>query len=110
MGYLESIVMGNSQLSELDIVKMLRQLELEWTGKDYDILRKNCCHFVDTLCICMGVGPIPTWTTSLAGTGAAIAETGQYLDMGRKSVTARLSRKAETNCWTDSACYGVCSL
>jgi len=102
--------MGSSRLSELDLIRLLRKLELEWSGKDYDILRKNCCHFVDTLCICMGVGSIPTWTTSLAGTGAAIAETGQYLDTRRQSVTTHLSKHADGNCWATSACYGVCSV
>jgi len=109
--YLESIVMGNCRMSELDVVKLLRHLESEWPGTGYDILKRNCCHFSDTLCICMGVGPIPTWVTNLAGTGAAIADTGEYLDRRRKTVTNKLVEEVDAHCWTDIACAaGVCSL
>merc|ERR1712226_1092061 len=102
--YLESIALGNTQMSELDVIRMLRQLELEWSGKDYDIMRKNCCHFADRLCTLMGVGPIPSWTTSLAGTGAAIAETGESLDLRRLSATAHLS-----SCALGLGCFpGMC--
>merc|ERR1719471_570998 len=45
---------------------------MEWMSEDYDILRRNCCHFSAELCKELGVGPLPSWLTSLAGAGAVL--------------------------------------
>lgn len=42
-----------------------------WQGTGYDVLTRNCCHFSDELSRQLGVGPLPLWTMSLAGAGAA---------------------------------------
>merc|ERR1712224_594494 len=45
---------------------------MQWMSEDYDILRRNCCHFSAALCEELGVGPVPSWVTNLAGVGAAL--------------------------------------
>merc|ERR1719282_274777 len=42
----------------------------KWLGEDYDLLRKNCCHFSNEFAKRLGVGPIPNWVLNLAGAGA----------------------------------------
>ena len=41
------------------------------------MLRHNCCHFSDALCIKLGLGPIPAWVHSLADAGAALGDAEQ---------------------------------
>jgi len=69
--YCESVHMGETTTSEDDVLKLVYAMQMLWTVKDYDTLRKNCCHFCDDFCKRLGVGPIPDWIMSLAGAGAA---------------------------------------
>lgn len=70
--YREAIEMGNTSMSKQDVNKLINKLKLEWKGQQYDLLRHNCCHFADALCLSLGVGPVPGWVTSLAGVGAML--------------------------------------
>merc|ERR1712226_984265 len=45
----------------------------EYPGDDYDLLRRNCCHFADDFCQRLGVGSIPGWIYRLARVGAGVA-------------------------------------
>lgn len=72
--YREAVLMGDTCLTPMKVRLLLRRLEVEWPGKDYDLLRKNCCHFCDEFCQRLGVGCIPSWLTNLAGAGATIAD------------------------------------
>mmetsp|Transcript_35423 Transcript_35423/g.75439 ORF Transcript_35423/g.75439 Transcript_35423/m.75439 type:complete len:219 (-) Transcript_35423:51-707(-) len=69
--YSESIPMGRTMMSEEEVLALVRQLEKDWPGAAYHILRRNCCHFSDVLCKRLGVGGIPDWVTNLASAGAA---------------------------------------
>merc|ERR1712066_305892 len=64
--------MGATPLSEEDVRNIVKQMEQEWLGHEYDLLSRNCCHFSDVLCRRIGVGFIPRWVLNLAGTGAAL--------------------------------------
>lgn len=55
----ETIEMGMTAMSESEAKALLKQLSLEWRGRSYDMLAKNCNHFCDELCQKLGVGPIP---------------------------------------------------
>lgn len=68
----ESIVMGETSLSEKEVHAIIGGLAPRWDANSYDLLRRNCCHFADALCIQLGVGPVPEWVTSLAGVGAML--------------------------------------
>ncbi|CAE7283269.1 unnamed protein product [Symbiodinium sp. CCMP2592] len=39
---------------------------------DYDLLRRNCCHFADDFARRLGVGGIPGWVMRLAKVGAGV--------------------------------------
>eukprot|EP00930_Biecheleria_cincta_P088733 TRINITY_DN77990_c0_g1_i1.p1 TRINITY_DN77990_c0_g1~~TRINITY_DN77990_c0_g1_i1.p1 ORF type:complete len:302 (-),score=47.11 TRINITY_DN77990_c0_g1_i1:14-880(-) len=70
--YREPVPMAETDMSEREVQALLVQLADEWPGKDYDLLRKNCCHFSDEFCRRLGVGSVPAWVTNLAGAGATL--------------------------------------
>ncbi|CAK9079713.1 DeSI-like protein At4g17486 [Durusdinium trenchii] len=70
--YREPVDMGTTTMTKQDVKLLIEKLKPEWKGDDYDLLRRNCCHFSDALCISLGVGPLPGWVTSLAGVGAML--------------------------------------
>lgn len=70
--YRESLPMGRCPLSENDCAELLERMSQEWRGLDYDLLRKNCCHFSAEFVDRLGVGPMPPWVTQLAGAGATL--------------------------------------
>lgn len=70
--YRESHPMGETRMSVQQLASLLDRMQAEWPGADYDLLRHNCCHFSDTFCKELGVGPIPAWVTNLAGAGATL--------------------------------------
>jgi len=52
----------------VQLAQLVRQLEQSWSGPDYDVLSRNCCHFTQELCTRLGVGPAPEWLNLLAET------------------------------------------
>jgi len=70
--YREQVVMGRTEMSELEVESVLEELREEWVGQDYDLLRRNCCHFSDEFCRRLGVGAIPAWVNNLAAAGASL--------------------------------------
>lgn len=66
----ETIVLRETRLSADKIADVISQLIEEYPGNDYDLLRRNCCHFADDFCIRLGVGSIPGWVHRLARIGA----------------------------------------
>jgi len=74
--YCEPVSMGNTSMSIDEVATLLASMSNEWSGNSYSLLKRNCCHFCDELCQQLGVGPIPSWVTHLAKTGAAILDEG----------------------------------
>mmetsp|Transcript_85309 Transcript_85309/g.275318 ORF Transcript_85309/g.275318 Transcript_85309/m.275318 type:complete len:208 (-) Transcript_85309:79-702(-) len=70
--YMQSIPMGKSSIPEDDLHGLVEMMERDWTVGEYDLLRHNCCHFCNELCLRLGVGGIPPWVMSLAGAGDAL--------------------------------------
>mmetsp|Transcript_96117 Transcript_96117/g.200786 ORF Transcript_96117/g.200786 Transcript_96117/m.200786 type:complete len:272 (-) Transcript_96117:202-1017(-) len=70
--YRESVPMGSTSMSQAEVAALVRQMQVEWPGADYDLLRRNCCSFSDAFCRRLGIGPIPKWVTNLAGAGATL--------------------------------------
>merc|ERR1719401_1782300 len=76
---------------------------VQWRGEDYDLLRHNCCHFADALCVALGVGHIPFWVTNLAGAGASLEHgvqqaytiAGQGLDGARNAAIIAAAKAGE---------------
>eukprot|EP00929_Paragymnodinium_shiwhaense_P043537 TRINITY_DN22387_c0_g1_i1.p1 TRINITY_DN22387_c0_g1~~TRINITY_DN22387_c0_g1_i1.p1 ORF type:complete len:432 (+),score=77.67 TRINITY_DN22387_c0_g1_i1:134-1297(+) len=70
--YRETIILRPSHLSEEDVSRTVSQLMEEYPGNDYDLLRRNCCHFADDFCQRLGVGAIPGWVHRFARIGAKL--------------------------------------
>jgi len=89
----DSLFMGTTSLSKTDVRTLMKVLEVEWPGRSYDSLRRNCCHFCNRLSECLGTGPIPAWITHLASAGAAIVDTQEFLEKKKESLQASLCCK-----------------
>jgi hypothetical protein len=52
--------------------QVIKEMQREYMGTDYDILRKNCCSFARDACLRLGLAPeeIPSWFSNLAESGA----------------------------------------
>ncbi|CAD7948284.1 unnamed protein product [Amoebophrya sp. A120] len=59
--YRQTIFVGLCKLTNENIAELLGNAVEKWPGDDYDLLRRNCCHFADEFCIQLGVGPLPAW-------------------------------------------------
>mmetsp|Transcript_123293 Transcript_123293/g.356253 ORF Transcript_123293/g.356253 Transcript_123293/m.356253 type:complete len:241 (-) Transcript_123293:39-761(-) len=78
--YRKSVPMGRTTMFKDGVDELIRLMAREWPVNGYDLLRRNCCHFSNELCLELGVGPIPQWILHLAGAAAAIAE-GNFGDV-----------------------------
>eukprot|EP00411_Alexandrium_monilatum_P031077 CAMPEP_0175369364 /NCGR_PEP_ID=MMETSP0095-20121207/20655_1 /TAXON_ID=311494 /ORGANISM="Alexandrium monilatum, Strain CCMP3105" /LENGTH=333 /DNA_ID=CAMNT_0016667481 /DNA_START=92 /DNA_END=1091 /DNA_ORIENTATION=- len=74
--YSESVRMGRTNMTQSEVLKLIQLLTGYWPVAAYNTLTKNCCHFCNEFCLRLRVGSIPGWVMNLAGTGAAIMETG----------------------------------
>jgi len=70
--YRQSVPMGHTELSEDEVLELIDELEQQWPGNSYDLLKRNCCDFSNEFCKRLGVGPIPGWVKSAAGLGAFV--------------------------------------
>jgi len=70
--YRQTVDMGYTRCSPADVIEIVDQLLEEYPGDDYDLLRRNCCHFADDFTRRLGVGGIPGWVMRLAKVGAGV--------------------------------------
>jgi len=70
--YRQTVDMGYTKCSDADVIEIVTQLLEEYPGDDYDLLRRNCCHFADDFTKRLGVGGIPGWVIRLAKVGASV--------------------------------------
>lgn len=79
----ESLLMGETSLSESGVLTVVERLEAQlWTGQYYDTLKHNCCHFCDKLCKGLGVGRIPDSVQDLARKAGAVCDVMDSLRNG----------------------------
>lgn len=50
----------------LQVARIVRRLKVEWPGRSYNLLNRNCCHFCEDLCHQLGIGPVPGWLNRFA--------------------------------------------
>lgn len=67
--YRESIVLGETSRSILEVKQILRELSREWPGDSYDLLSRNCNHFCDAFCERLGIMKLPAWINRFANVG-----------------------------------------
>jgi len=72
--YRGSLDMGKTGLSQAQVHQLIVQLQQEWPGQDYDLLRRNCVQFSREMVQRLGCGPVPDWVTNLAGAGATLQD------------------------------------
>lgn len=70
--YRQTVNMLRTPMSAEEIAAVISDLIEEYPGDDYDLLRRNCCHFADDFCRRIGVGGIPGWVHRLARLGATV--------------------------------------
>jgi hypothetical protein len=68
----ETVPLKSTKLSAEDVSLLIGQMLEEYPGNDYDLLRRNCCHFADDFCRRLGTGGIPAWVHRLARVGAGV--------------------------------------
>eukprot|EP00971_Amphidinium_carterae_P224850 4460616-Amphidinium_carterae.2 len=68
----QTVSLPSTTLSRREINRVISDLMDEYQGRDYSVLRKNCCHFADDLCQRLGAGRMPGWVYRLARLGARI--------------------------------------
>jgi len=71
--YRQTVKLGLTEFESEEISEIISCLVEEYPGDDYDLLRRNCCHFADDFCQRLGVGQIPRWIHRLARIGAGVA-------------------------------------
>merc|ERR1712232_879734 len=84
--YRESVQMGQTELSDREVIDLLKVLAKDWPGSSYDVLRRNCCHFGDELCRWLAVGAIPDWITSAADAAHKVSSAGEKVKERRRSL------------------------
>jgi len=69
-----SVVMAQTELSSREVAKLVYSMCQGWSGKEYDLISRNCCSFATEFCKRLGVGPLPPWVDRFA----------RVLDHGKK--------------------------
>ena len=49
--YRESILMGETDLTQHEVEVLVQRMSPRWRGDGYSMLSRNCCHFCDELCM-----------------------------------------------------------
>lgn len=70
--YRQTVKLRCTQLSAEEVADVISQLIEDYPGDDYDLLRRNCCHFADDFARRLGAGRLPGWVYRLARVGAMV--------------------------------------
>jgi hypothetical protein len=97
-----SVPMGSVSLSHSEVTNLVRRMMKDWPGRKYDVLKRNCCHFCDELCVALGLGPIPRWTTHLAGAGATMEA---FYETSGTALSDTASAIADTFAYLGGPCF-----
>lgn len=87
----EAIDLGAVVLSKSQVARLVGRMADEWPGREYDLFRRNCCHFCEELCGHLGVARVPEYVFSLAAAGAKIRDGVEVAvsSVGTAACTAR---------------------
>mmetsp|Transcript_162146 Transcript_162146/g.519992 ORF Transcript_162146/g.519992 Transcript_162146/m.519992 type:complete len:236 (+) Transcript_162146:88-795(+) len=75
--YCQAVALGTTLVAELDVLRIVENLERRWRGDRYHVLEHNCCHFCAELCHLLGVRGLPGWVTNLAS-GLSVIHRGLF--------------------------------
>lgn len=101
--YLESLQLGSTKVSEIEVIDIIEKLEENWPGEAYDVFERNCCHFCAEFCKNLGVSNPPDWVTCLAARGAIVYKGMQ----GLKRSKQKLAEATGASCLSGRVCCDV---
>eukprot|EP00931_Biecheleriopsis_adriatica_P043229 TRINITY_DN24725_c0_g1_i1.p1 TRINITY_DN24725_c0_g1~~TRINITY_DN24725_c0_g1_i1.p1 ORF type:complete len:412 (-),score=76.25 TRINITY_DN24725_c0_g1_i1:287-1453(-) len=81
--YRQTLRLKDTKLSPEEVAELLSVFIEEYPGHDYDLLRRNCCHFANDFSKRLGAGRIPGWIHRLARVGAFLDSAVQRVSPGR---------------------------
>eukprot|EP00928_Gymnodinium_smaydae_P033180 TRINITY_DN23832_c0_g1_i1.p1 TRINITY_DN23832_c0_g1~~TRINITY_DN23832_c0_g1_i1.p1 ORF type:complete len:350 (+),score=52.99 TRINITY_DN23832_c0_g1_i1:51-1100(+) len=84
----ETIALGFTRLSHLQVLLVINDMKDEWLGCTYNALSRNCNHFAEELCLRLGVARPPAWVNSLAGVGLSASSALEAAYDGVADVTS----------------------
>ncbi|CAJ1340188.1 unnamed protein product [Effrenium voratum] len=77
--YRETLQLGVTDMSLEDVNEVISNMIEDYPGRNYDVLRRNCCHFADDFCQRLAVERPPEWVHRLARFGVGVEETLQVM-------------------------------
>lgn len=86
--FYQSLFMGEILLTMDEVHALVELLEIHWPATGYSMLSRNCCHFCENFCLCLGVGPVPSKIKSLA-------RAVERVETNRRLLEASVTRQAE---------------
>eukprot|EP00246_Nothoceros_aenigmaticus_P007564 TRINITY_DN2146_c0_g2_i1.p1 TRINITY_DN2146_c0_g2~~TRINITY_DN2146_c0_g2_i1.p1 ORF type:complete len:261 (-),score=36.32 TRINITY_DN2146_c0_g2_i1:197-979(-) len=90
--YRESISLGSTTLSPVEVKQVLNELSRAWPGYTYDLLSRNCNHFCEEFLERLGAQKLPPWVNRFATAGdAAVEAAANTMDKLRQAKTEIVS-------------------
>jgi hypothetical protein len=91
--YRESVEMGDSPLTEGQIVALIEAFEASWPGNEYDLLNHNCQSFAEAFLKELQVpNEFPKWIKRTTRVGASISNGAKSVASGVKSTGAAIGK------------------
>lgn len=96
----ETVSLGTTPLDRYQIATILKRLRSEWPGLSYDLLSRNCCHFVDVFAEELQVKPVPAWLNRFAVSAATALQATSDASNAVRGVRDELTRlSGESYSW-----------
>lgn len=79
--YRQTIDLGITTRSKVEVAALLSKLRREWPGNSYNLLNRNCCNFCEVFCRELGSRPVPGWLNRVAaGAETALVFTDRVVE------------------------------
>lgn len=82
----------------VQVARIIRRLKVEWPGRSYNLLNRNCCHFCEDICHQLGIGPVPGWLNRFA---SGVEATINFAD--KVAISVRFVSCSHTLCSFDNS-------
>lgn len=97
--YRKSIFIGTTTKTQQQVETYMQDvMTIRWDGDDYDLLRRNCCSFVDEACRHLTGQPLPSWINRLARIASATQFDPESLSNLGRSVSTPQASLAREEC------------
>jgi len=89
-----SVIAGCTDLDQVAVAELLKDLVKTWRSQDYDVIGHNCCGFASEFCNRLAVGPMPPWIDRLSRLLHGGRSAGEDVSKKAAAFTAEASRFA----------------